>query len=380
LKLLSTFVTTLMNDEKAMTRLRKVFDPTAMLSITLLVLFHEKILHSTFNAYQSVVAKVIRTGSESRKSSIKPYNESLLGHLHDGIKAAIYSMALMYVVDIGLVIYLGLGFEHNVNVTIDAASMVLSRAVSGVLLTKLKDWVLLKRRSLLLDQKDRDYRREMVVNELSSTLIWLVITFALVERVAEDLKVSMSSIFAFGGIGSATLVLALRSVFENFIGGIMLRLQDKFRVGERIESSNDEGGWVESIGAFSTVVRRLDDSNVVIPNSVFIHDTLVNWSRTPYRRFTTQVKLPLKQVDKLPLCIDAIRRRVEVVKGVVSKEERDLLVTASGFSFPPSGLSKDEMINIDVDSHLYKSNQAGISLVKTSITNAIGLAMKETML
>ena len=38
--------------------------------------------------------------------------------------------------------------------------------------------------------------------------------------------------FALGGIGSASVVLAMRSTMENLIGGLVLKLQDKIRVGE----------------------------------------------------------------------------------------------------------------------------------------------------
>jgi small-conductance mechanosensitive channel len=45
---------------------------------------------------------------------------------------------------------------------------------------------------------------------------------------------TLGSLFAVGGIGSASFVLALRGTMENLVGGILLRLQDKFRVDERI--------------------------------------------------------------------------------------------------------------------------------------------------
>ena len=43
---------------------------------------------------------------------------------------------------------------------------------------------------------------------------------------------NLGSVFALGGIGSASVVLALRSTMENLISGLVLKLQDKIRVGE----------------------------------------------------------------------------------------------------------------------------------------------------
>ena len=42
-----------------------------------------------------------------------------------------------------------------------------------------------------------------------------------------------------GGIGSASAVLALRSTMENVISGLLLKLEDKIRVGEVITLPGD---------------------------------------------------------------------------------------------------------------------------------------------
>ena len=42
-----------------------------------------------------------------------------------------------------------------------------------------------------------------------------------------------------GGIGSASVILALRSTMENVIGGLLLKLEDKIRVGEVITVPGD---------------------------------------------------------------------------------------------------------------------------------------------
>ena len=47
------------------------------------------------------------------------------------------------------------------------------------------------------------------------------------------------SVFAVGGIGSASAVLALRSTMENVISGLLLKLEDKIRVGEVITLPGD---------------------------------------------------------------------------------------------------------------------------------------------
>lgn len=371
---------TISNDQAALDKLRKIFDPLTLGCMALMITLHKPMLRKTHSLYTHVLTKLNKR-SRTIHGQDRQYEGSLLSHLENGFEAGVLSFASIYALDFLLVIYVGLGFKHSMDVT-GVASSVLARVVFGLFATQTKDWFLMKRRIFISNKIDeeRDPRRENVINELTSTLIWMFIIVGIIERLSSDLKVSVSSIFAFGGIGSATLVIALKSVFENFVGGIMLRIQDKFRVNDKIQTAHDEGGWVQKINAFSTVIRREDDTNVVIPNGVFIHDIVTNWSRAPYRRFRTEVDLPLKQVERLPLCIQNIRNRVENVHGIVEKDKRDLLITAGRFSYPSCGNTEDQQICITVDAHIYKDKNLELSKVKTNIVREVGLAMKESTL
>ena len=371
---------TISNDRVALDKLRKVFDPLNMIFFALVITTHKSILRQTHYLSSKLLAKhkISSVTQGLANETLDTYDSSLLSHLENGMKAGIYSFTAIYALDFLMVVYVGLGFKHSIDVT-GIASSLLSRVVFGCFITRTKDWFLMKRRIVdSSETEDRDPRREDVVNELTSTLIWLIIGFGIIERLSSDLKISLSSIFAFGGIGSATLVIALKSVFENYVGGIMLRIQDKFRVNDKIQTAHDEGGWVQKINAFSTHIRREDDTSVVIPNSVFIHDIVTNWSRTPYRRFRTEVAVPLKQVERVSLCMDNIRSRVEKVQGLVEKEERDLLITANRFSLPSCGNTEDQEVNIMVDAHIYKNTNLELSKVKSNIVREIGLAIKES--
>jgi small-conductance mechanosensitive channel len=56
-----------------------------------------------------------------------------------------------------------------------------------------------------------------------------------------------------GGIGSASVVLALRSTMENIIGGLLLKLQDKMRVGEVVTVPGEN----HKAGASMTPIRSV---------------------------------------------------------------------------------------------------------------------------
>ena len=152
------------------------------------------------------------------------------------------------------------------------------------------------------------------------------------KQLSLELGFAVGSFFAVGGIGSATVILALRSIFENLVGGLLLKVQDRFRQGEKISiGNNKEDGWVEEIGIVNTIIRRVDNSRVAVPNNDFVTDLVVNWSRTPFRIFNAHVFIPSEDADALQPIVQAIRRRVATVEGIASPDDRPLLVFASEF-------------------------------------------------
>lgn len=129
--------------------------------------------------------------------------------------------------------------------------------------------------------------------------------------------------------------MALRPLCENLVGGFLLRLQDKFREGDNISfgalgNANEVEGEVDSITYLHTRLRKDDNSITVVPNKVFMDSELVNWSRTPFRLFTTSVELPRRHRDKLETVLREIETRLSACDKV-EVVEREVLVAATGF-------------------------------------------------
>jgi MscS family membrane protein len=168
------------------------------------------------------------------------------------------------------------------------------------------------------------------------------------------------------GIGSASIILALRSTFENFSGGVLLKLQDKFRVGDYIavRSAGGYEGTVIDINYLNTYIRRSDDSVVTIPNNIFVSGELVNWSRSSYKKFKTTTTVPVALVTSLPTIIENIRKGLTQMKQVESKE-RDLNIAAVDFD--------GGKITINIDIYFNVAKNLDIS---ASQTEAIGIIAK----
>lgn len=71
----------------------------------------------------------------------------------------------------------------------------------------------------------------------------------------------------------------LQTIASNFISGIIILFERPVKIGDRIEVGEVEGDVVR-IGARSTTVVTNDNIAIIIPNSKFITENVVNWSYT----------------------------------------------------------------------------------------------------
>ena len=125
---------------------------------------------------------------------------------------------------------------------------------------QIKDWFLQKRRARALlaradtnatatatsGRKARDTLRERVVDEVSTLAVWGARGGLCLEAMSLEMGFALGSVFALGGLGSASAVLAMRDTMENVIGGLLLKFSDKLRIGElvTIPGSGKAGGKV----------------------------------------------------------------------------------------------------------------------------------------
>jgi small conductance mechanosensitive channel len=69
------------------------------------------------------------------------------------------------------------------------------------------------------------------------------------------------------GIGTVAIGFAFQNILQNFLAGILLLLQQPFRLGDLISVTGIEGN-VSDIQARATIVTTREGREVVIPNAV----------------------------------------------------------------------------------------------------------------
>jgi small-conductance mechanosensitive channel len=76
---------------------------------------------------------------------------------------------------------------------------------------------------------------------------------------------------------SVAIGFGLQDIAKNFGSGLVLLFERPIQVGDFVEVG-EYSGTVERIGSRSTVIRTLDRVSIIVPNSRFLENEVINWS------------------------------------------------------------------------------------------------------
>lgn len=138
----------------------------------------------------------------------------------------------------------------------------------------------------------------------------VLITTALV--VLQSLGFSVSGVLAFGGIGGIAVGFAAKDLLANFFGGLMVYLDQPFRVGDWIRSPDQEiEGTVEHIGWRLTRIRTFDKRPLYVPNATFVSISVENPSRMLNRRIFETIGVRYADANKVGDIVKSVREMLQ---------------------------------------------------------------------
>ncbi|MGD1909341.1 MAG: mechanosensitive ion channel family protein [Rivularia sp. (in: cyanobacteria)] len=100
----------------------------------------------------------------------------------------------------------------------------------------------------------------------------------------QSFGVDLSSLAILASALGVGIGFGFQDIAKNFGSGLVLLFERPIQVGDFIEVGKYMGN-VERIGARSVVIRTLDRVSIIVPNSRFLEDEVINWShRNPISR------------------------------------------------------------------------------------------------
>jgi len=145
-------------------------------------------------------------------------------------------------------------------------------------------------------------------------------------------NINVNALIAALGVGGLAVSLAAQDTLSNVISGIMIMMDQPFRVGDRIEIQG-LGTWgdVVDIGLRSTRIRTSDNRLVIIPNNSISTDQVVNYT-FPDPRYRIQIEIGVGFGEDIEEVRHIIINTVRHVEGVLIDKPVDALYVDIGES------------------------------------------------
>jgi small-conductance mechanosensitive channel len=120
----------------------------------------------------------------------------------------------------------------------------------------------------------------------------LVIGFVIIFQTTGINLSALGILFGALGIG---IGFGLQNITSNFISGIIILFEKPVKIGDRVELGSIVGN-IEKISARATTIINNDNIAVVVPNSEFINNQVINWSLNDRKvRFNYPVGVSYKE-------------------------------------------------------------------------------------
>ncbi len=149
---------------------------------------------------------------------------------------------------------------------------------------KLKNLLVTK----LLAKTRLDLGAQMAIGTITRYIL-LCVGFLIV---LQTVGINLTTLNVVAGAIGVGVGFGLQNIANNFISGLIILTERPIKVGDRVEVDKVVGR-VTNIGSRSTTVLTNDNLSIIVPNSKFISESVVNWSlANNLIRFRMPVSVP----------------------------------------------------------------------------------------
>lgn len=125
---------------------------------------------------------------------------------------------------------------------------------------------------------------------------WVIVIVLVLETSGIKVSVLLASITALlVGVG-----FGIQQLFSDIASGIVLLIERNLQINDVIQLEDGTVGKVIHIGLRTSKIKTRDDIILVVPNSKFVNDVIINWSQMDYNtRFSVEVGVAYGSDTKL---------------------------------------------------------------------------------
>lgn len=183
--------------------------------------------------------------------------------------------------------------------------LILQSVVTVIVTVVVALWLsrLLENRLMRAEQINMNFR--VVMTKLVRILLTLVGVLVALSAVGFDITL----LSVFGGALGVGLGFGLQKIASNYVSGFIILLDESVHLGDVI-TLDGHYGVVEQIRSRYLVLRKLDNTEVIIPNETLIASAVINHSLSD-RRAKVQMPIQVSYEGDLDLAMHIMREAAE---------------------------------------------------------------------
>ena len=160
------------------------------------------------------------------------------------------------------------------------------------------------------------------------SLAFYVLLFFFILFALQLVRVPITLFAVLGGAAAIGIGFGSQNLMNNFISGLILLIERPIKVGDIIEMEQN-AGMVERIGGRSTQIRTFNNIHMIVPNSVFLEKTVVNWNLSD-NRIRTIIKVGVAYGSDTALVAELLKKAAVEHNKVMNNPEPLVLLTDFG--------------------------------------------------
>lgn len=164
---------------------------------------------------------------------------------------------------------------------------------------------------------------------MGSFIRYVVLTIGFM-IIVQTAGINLSSITILLGALGVGIGFGLQTITNNLVSGLVIFLERPIKVGDRIEVGGVAGNVI-GVSMRATEILTNDNISIIVPNSEFISNTVINWSHSDRDvRFNFPVSVSYK-VDS-SLVREELLAVAHAEDGVLKQPKPDVLIKEFGDS------------------------------------------------
>jgi small-conductance mechanosensitive channel len=146
-----------------------------------------------------------------------------------------------------------------------------------IILTFLLFYLSNRLKNFLIGKLLEKTKLDLGAKQAIGTIIRYVVVIVGFLVILQTVGINLTTLNVVAGAVGVGIGFGLQNIANNFISGLIILFERPIKVGDRIEVDKIDG-QVTAIGARSTRIKTNDNITIIVPNSKFISENVINWS------------------------------------------------------------------------------------------------------